>query len=377
MAENIKTRLRINLRREVDDSYEIEFGSNLSPDIADYLKQEGKASKYAIITDTNVEKLHAIELQKRLSEKGLTSNIFTFPAGEKNKTIVQCTNVIDKMSQLGYARDSYILALGGGVVGDMAGFIAAIFNRGVPYIQIPTTVLSQADSAVGGKTGVDTEYGKNLIGAFKQPKKVFVDVATLRTLPEIEFRSGLAETIKHGVIRDANFFAYLEDNMNNILARKDEYSLEIAMQNCRIKGEVVEIDPNERGLRRILNYGHTIGHAIEKRSNFRLPHGFCVSIGMMAAGRIALEIGQFSKQDLQRQQELLIKAGLPLHIPQGISNKELIELTTLDKKSKNGEARYCLPVKIGKMNYFNGAYVLPIAKEFVMNALTKTRWQKE
>lgn len=370
--------LRVSLKREVDDSYEIVFGSNLFPEIARYLKNNDSRKNYAIITDSNVRDIHATRLRGAMIKEGLANTtIFAFPAGENNKTLDRCTEIMDRMSGCDYGRDSYILALGGGVVGDMAGFMAAIFNRGVPYIQIPTTLLAQADSSVGGKTGVDTHYGKNLIGAFKQPKRVFVDVATLDTLSGNEFRHGLAETIKHGVIRDASFFAYLEKNMKHILAREEESLLEIARQNCKIKGKVVEIDPEEKGLRRILNYGHTIGHAVEKLSKFDLSHGSCVSIGMMAAGRVALEIGQFNKQDFERQQELLIRIGLPLHIPQYISNEEIIALTTLDKKAKGGEARYCLPIKIGQMNEFSGAYAKSIPKEFVINALNKTRWQKE
>jgi 3-dehydroquinate synthase len=338
--------------------------------------------KLAIITDSNVGPLYANSLEQALRSNGLTVNTFTFKAGEENKTIDSCMRIMGEMSQSKYGRDSAILALGGGVDGDMAGFIAAIFNRGIPYVQIPTTVLAQADSSVGGKTAIDTIYGKNLVGVFKQPVRVYIDVNILKTLSERDYKTGLAETVKHGIIQDRNFFRYLQENAELILERSSDSSLYIAKNNCRIKGTVVEIDPDEKGLRRILNYGHTPGHAIEKLSidnsqdrgdNQYFSHGEAVAIGMMVAGRIANSLGYFSKEDLRVQKELLTTFGLPTTIPNEISNDAIIEVTSRDKKAKAGQARYVLPTSIGKMHEFQGAYVTFVDNKIVMDALQNTR----
>jgi 3-dehydroquinate synthase len=373
MVGLFKGGMRLNLKREVDESYDIVFGEKMFEEIAQYLAKTRLADKYAIITDSNVRKLHAGKLENTLKTFGLDSCIFSFEAGEQSKTMDTCMDLMGEMHKLKYGRDSAILALGGGVVGDIAGFMAAIFNRGIPYVQIPTTVLAQADSSVGGKTGIDTPYGKNLIGAFQQPTRVFIDVATLATLHGNEYRNGLAETIKHGVIRDANFFEYLETNLDEILKRENKQSLVIARTNCTIKGNVVEIDPHEKGLRRVLNYGHTVGHAIEKLADFKLPHGHCVSIGMMVAGRISVNQGFMEMQYLLRQEDLLRRVGLPVTIPANISNGEIIEVTSRDKKAKNGMARYCLPEKIGKMCEFGGEYVTHVPNQDVARALNESR----
>ena len=364
--------MRINLRRDLDESYDLVFGNGLFSQIASDLKERPQGDKYAIVTDSNVRKLYAESLERALENEGLWTEIFSFQAGEQNKTIDSCMKVMGEMSRLKYGRDTVILALGGGVVGDMAGFIAAIYNRGVPYIQIPTTVLAQADSSIGGKTGVDTEYGKNLIGSFKQPEKVYVDVATLQTLSEREYGAGLAETIKHAIIQDAEFFSYLQENIGVVLERSPESSLYIAKNNCRIKGTVVEADPHEEGLRRILNYGHTVGHAIEKLSNFEVPHGEAVSVGMMVAGRVAHQLKYFAQEELESQRKLLTAAGLPIRIPEGISHQSIIEVTSRDKKAKEGRARYVLPAGIGKMHEFDGAYAVHVDNEVIMSALEQT-----
>ncbi len=376
MTDTNPARLRVNLKREIDESYSIVFGEHLFSAIADYVARQTSTNDtdgYAIITDSNVHTLHASALKSAVREHGLKTDIFSFPAGEQYKRMETCLDIMDTMTTKGYNRDSFILALGGGVVGDMAGCMAALFNRGIPYIQIPTTLLAQADAAVGGKTGVNTEYGKNLLGVFQQPRRVFVDVATLTTLSDTEFSNGLAETIKHSIVQDASFFNYLETNLDTILAREPTALLKLAQTNCRIKAAIVEYDPQEYSLRRVLNYGHTIGHALEKLTNYELSHGSCVSIGMMAEARIAQELGHFSDQELQRQQNLLQRAGLPIHIPPTVSNKSLIELTDRDKKAKAGKARYCLPHIIGKMCEYGLNYVTPVDPAIVDKAVTQTR----
>lgn len=383
MVNITKDSVGISLKREVDESYEIMFGDGLFPQIAEDLKRSPVGSKYAIITDSNVKQLYADLLEESLKKEGLQVATFSFEAGEPNKTLYSVTEILEQMGESKYGRDSAILALGGGVVGDVAGFIGAILNRGIKTIQIPTTVLAQADSSVGGKTGVDLNCGKNLVGRIVQPEKVYIDVSTLKTLSERDYRTGLAETIKHGVIQDAEFFNYLQENIRFVLERSSESSLYIAKNNCRIKGRVVEIDPNDKGLRKILNYGHTTGHAIEQISVSKvredssvedyLSHGEAVSIGMMVAGRIANSLGYFSQNDLRAQEELLIAFGLPTTIPKEISNEAIIEVTSRDKKAKAGQARYVLPTSIGKMHEFGGAYATFVDNKTVMNALQQTR----
>lgn len=374
--------IRISLVRKIDESYYVIFGDDIFPRIAYDLKEKPIGEKYAIITDSNVERLYAASLESSLKDEGLLTEIFSFEAGEHNKTIENCTMLMNKISQSKYSRDTAILALGGGVVGDMAGFIAAIYNRGIPYIQIPTTMIAQADSSIGGKTAVDTEFGKNLVGAFKQPKRVYIDVGMIKTLSDRDYKSGLAETIKYGIIKDEEFFKYLYENIDMMQERTPEFLLHVAKNNCRIKKNVIEIDPDEKGLRRILNYGHTIGHAIEKlgidrynknESNVYLTHGEAISIGMMASGRIANALGYFSKENLEKQEKLLSATGLPIKIPPEISDGAIIEITSMDKKSKTGKARYVLPIAIGRMHDFNGVYATYVDDKVVKYALQQTR----
>jgi 3-dehydroquinate synthase len=373
--------MRVTLKRVIDDSYTIVFGEKLFPRIASDLKEHPLGERYAIITDSNVKGLYAGQLKTALRKEGLDAKIFSFKAGEENKTEKSCMKIIGRMSKVKYGRDSAILALGGGVVGDMAGFIAAIFNRGVPYIQIPTTLLAQADSSVGGKTAVDTEYGKNLVGRIEQPKGVYIDIATLATLSDRDYSSGLAETIKHGIIQDAEFFDYLFNNTDLMMSRSPDFLLNIAKNNCRIKRRVVQIDPDEKGLRRILNLGHTPGHAIEKLSldNYKkgksaeyLSHGAAIAIGMVVVGRISNHLGYFPSEALTKQNMLLTAAGLPTTIPYEMSNEDIIEITTRDKKAKNGQARYVLPIEIGRMHKFKGVYATHVDNKIVLDVLERS-----
>ena len=373
MVDVTENEISLTLKRQIDDSYGILIGENLFPQLLDYIKEKFQSSRVAIITDSNVKKVYADELGKFFNKSGLYSNIFSIPAGENNKTNKECNKIQENMAILKYGRDSLVIALGGGMVGDMAGYIAATYCRGIPFIQYPTTLLAQTDASIGGKTGLDLKAGKNLVGAFYQPKRVFIDLATLETLPFEEFRNGLSETIKHGVIRDRFFFNFLENNIDSIL-KKDKLLLKvIAKENCRIKGGVVEIDPEEKGLRAILNYGHTIGHSIEKLSNYELSHGNCISRGMMVEGRISNKLGYLSNSELARQRRLLERVGLPITIPESINNEDIIKLTSIDKKAISGNARYCLPSSIGEMNPFEGSYTTPVEKDIVLSALQESR----
>ena len=377
-----KDKMKIKMVRTIDESYEIVFGIDLFPRIAQDLKDGlfDNANKYAIFADKIVAPM-ALKLADEITKKGLEYLIFHIPAGfhmparEESKNVKEAERLWNELARNGFGRDSGTILLGGGVVGDLGGWVASQYCRGIPFIQIPTTMISQADSAVGGKLGVDLEAGKNLVGQIVQPKRVYIDVATLRTLPQRLFEVQLVETIKHGIIRDYEFFEFLEDNMGEILKRNEEFLLNIAKNNCRIKGEVVEIDPEERGLRRILNYGHTIGHAIETLSNYKLSHGESISMGMTAAGVIAMHVPEssFTWGEFLRQQTLLDRVGLPIRIPEIYTNENIIRSTCLDKKAKGGKARYCLPSRLGRMNEYDREYVTPVDKNIVIDALDASR----
>lgn len=365
--------MRIVLKREIDESYNLLFDVGF-PEIAVDIKKRGFCKKLAIVTDTNVGSIYAKKLKSILNSKGFDAKVFTFKAGEKNKTWKTGGELLNQMAKAKYGRDSCIISLGGGVVGDVAAFVASVTRRGVPCVQIPTSNLAMVDSSIGGKTGVDLEAGKNLAGTIAQPAVVYFNFKILEGLGKRTYRAGLAEIVKYGVIHDSGLFKYMEKNADLILKRDMKALSHITKKSCWIKGTVVEKDPDEKGLRMILNYGHTVGHAVEKLSNYKLPHGECVSIGMMAAGSVAIALKTgFTKKDLERQGALLEKLGLPVKIPKNISTKKIIEATSIDKKAKEGKVRYCLASGIGKMSRFGGAYVTPVKVSIAAKAINQTR----
>ncbi|NUJ97269.1 3-dehydroquinate synthase [Candidatus Gracilibacteria bacterium] len=353
-------------------SYPIKYGEANGQHVKKIIDILGFSKRrIALITDSNVKKL---KITGALIEGlGLQNNqIFVFSAGEPSKNRDTYNFLQDGLLEKRYGRDSLVIALGGGVVGDMAGYVADTHNRGVPLIQIPTTVLSQADSSIGGKVGIDVGNLKNAIGAFKQPNAVIVDVGWLNTLTDEHYRNGMAETVKHGVLGDKDFFDWLVDNVSDIATRNlnNERETYIAQKNCKIKGNVVMQDPEEQGRRKTLNYGHTVGHAVESASNYTLPHGYCVAIGMQVAGRVAtlLKTG-FTNCDLDNQEKLLKKLGLPTTIPEGQNIEELIQIMIGDKKNIRGEIRFTLPKHIGGMSDFGGEWVTSVNKEVIMEAM--------
>ena len=373
MKSTGKNILRINLKREVDNSYNLIFNISFR-EIAKDLKKKGFCKKLAVITDTNVGPLYSKSLKSALKKQEFDAKVFMFKAGEKNKTWETCGAILNQMAKQKFGKDSCIIALGGGVVGDVAAFIASVTRRGTPCIQIPTTNLAMVDSSIGGKTGVDLKAGKNLAGTICQPAAVYFNFDILNNLGNMTYSSGLAETVKYGVIYDKKLFNYLGKNTNKILKKERKALIKITKDSCWIKGVVIEKDPYETGLRMILNYGHTAGHAIEKLSNYSLQHGEAISIGMMVAGRIAIALKTgFTKKDLERQESLLKKLNLPTKVPKNISTKRIIEATSIDKKAKGGKARYCLPKTIGKMKKFSGLYVTPVNDRIVAKAIENSR----
>ena len=332
-------------------SYRLIIGSHLFGNLAARLKQDPLAARYAIICDTTVAPLWAGKLQKALAEYDLDAEIFTFEAGEAHKTRETKEQLEDQLLKNGYGRDTAILALGGGVVGDVAGYVAATYMRGVPVVQIPTTTLSMADSSIGGKTGVDTPYGKNLIGAFHHPVEVYMDMETLTTLDERNYIAGLAELLKHGFIHDVTILDYVDQHREGIAKRDPMVLEELFRKNCAVKNYVVSMDEQEKGLRQILNYGHTLGHAVEIRSGFKLIHGECVSIGMVFAAELARMKGLCTAEWADLQQSILKKIGLPVDLPAAPEADQLIELMKMDKKVRQGKTLFVLSEEPGRARF--------------------------
>ena len=283
-----------------------------------------------------------------LHSAGIAAERITFPGGEAHKTLQTIGNLAGHLARLGFDRKDALIGFGGGVTGDLTGFLASAYMRGIPFVQVPTTLLAQVDSSVGGKTGVDIPEGKNLVGAFYQPQAVYIDIALLKTLPPEELLGGLAEVIKYGVIRDAGFFHFLSDNRQNILQLDKELITQTVHTCCRIKAEVVSLDEREGGLRRILNYGHTIGHAVEGASDFAIIHGLAVSIGMVAAARLAVLAGLLAAETAEKITAVLKAYGLPVEIPKDLDRSRIKTYLLSDKKTVQGRVHYVLPTDLGK-----------------------------
>ncbi len=359
------TKIRVNLKKTEDKSYDIVIEEGILEQIPAKLKEADLGHKFAIITDSNVEPLYAEKLSKAVTENGLENKIIAIAAGEQSKTREVKAWIEDQMLEDKFARDSAVIALGGGVVGDIAGYVAASYTRGLPYIQIPTTLVACVDSSIGGKTAVDTAYGKNLIGAFHQPWAVFIDVNTLLTLKEKEIREGLAEVIKYGVIKDSNLFSFLEDKMDLVFSYDKEALTYIIRTGCEIKGYVVENDEKESNLRKILNFGHTIGHAVENLSDYTISHGEAISIGMIAEGKIALEMGIWNHDELAKMTALIQKASLPSEIPDYMKTEMIIDAMKLDKKARGGNIEMVLPQSIGEMTMVGDGYGVTIEEAII------------
>lgn len=365
----------VELKKVVDDSYEIEIGFDLMDKLIDDLKSGlvGKINKFVIITDDNVKKLYAIYLYEKLISSGFKSDIISFEAGEKSKTRETKAMIEDAMLEKGYRRDCCIIAVGGGVVTDIAGFVAGTYGRGIPFINYATTLLAAADASVGGKTAIDTPLATNLIGLFNQPKKVYLDIATWKTLPKEQVYSGMAETIKHACLASREFFDYLYQNMEDILNIKKECCERIAEENCKIKYNVVMQDEKEEsGLREILNLGHTVGRAIETVSDYRLLHGEAVAIGLVAEVMLGEELGYVTESEKLSVIDILKKAKLPTQIPEYINREELVKKLYTDKKVKNGKLHFVFQKGIGNVVEFaGGKYSTPIEEEVARNIIMK------
>ena len=329
-----------------DHAYPIHIEPGLLDRCGETVRGLSKSSKIGIVTDSNVGPLLADRVAASFRAAGFETYIATLPAGEANKTLSQLLPVYDVFLNAKFERSTPIVALGGGVVGDMTGFVAATLLRGLPFIQMPTTLLSMVDASVGGKTGVDHPAGKNLIGAFHQPIAVLIDPAVLQTLPQRELRSGLAECIKHDIIRDAEGFATMELDLEKILSLDLPRLSELIAHNVAIKAAVVAADPFERGERAHLNFGHTFGHAIESVSQFAYAHGEAVGLGMCAAAYAATQLKMIDTHTRDRIETLIARAGLPIR---GLTLEidPIIDAMYSDKKVAAGKLRFILPDRIG------------------------------
>ena len=332
-------------------SYTIKIATGLLKQLGGECARLKLGVRCAIITDSNAGRHYAKPVYETLVGAGFEPVLITVPAGEKSKSLKIVQSCYDQLAAHRLERKSFIVALGGGVVGDLAGFVAATYLRGIPSVQIPTTLLAQVDSSVGGKTGVNLNAGKNLVGAFYQPRLVLCDLDTLKTLPEREFRAGLAEVIKYGIISDAKLFGQIERNLSKLLKREPKTLAAVVGRCCEIKADVVGKDETESGLRAILNFGHTIGHAIENISGYgKFLHGEAISIGQVAAAKLSRKILGLPLRDVERIENLFKRAGLPAQISlNSAQRKKLFTAMKLDKKVNGGEIRFVLAKNIGKV----------------------------
>lgn len=333
-------------------SYPIHIGIPDATDLALALRANlPDASKFVLVVDQAVSSI-ALNIRATMGLGTSDTVIIEVPSGEPSKSACQVEKLWQHMAHLRADRKSVVIAIGGGVIGDLAGFLAATWNRGVRLVQIPTTLLSMVDSSVGGKTGINLPEAKNVVGAFWQPHLVWIDLRSLSSLPEREYRSGLAEVVKYGVIMDLDFFEWLETNVESILSRHPQSLEYLVKRCCELKAQVVAADEHETtGLRAILNYGHTFGHAIETLAKYgTYLHGEAVSIGMTMAGQLASDLGRWSKQDFQRQSSLLRALGLPIGLStahEPISAGSMLQAMMLDKKTSHGKLNLILPTRIG------------------------------
>ena len=350
LADSVTT-IRVELQER---SYDIRIGRGLLAETGQFLRERLPTKKAFLITDENVRP-HAAAAAQSLQSSGVHAETLVVPAGEETKSVEEAARLWNRLLELGADRKSAVIAIGGGVVGDLAGFVAATYARGIPFAQIPTTLMSQVDSSVGGKVGINLPLAKNLVGAFWQPAGVLIDVAALDTLPVREFRSGLAEVVKYGMILDETFFSYLEENSAAILARDPAALSHIIRRSCELKAQVVSEDEREEtGLRAVLNYGHTFCHAIETVSGYgKFLHGEAVAIGMTCASGLAQMMGRIDKKISDRQKKLLASFGLPTALA-GLDAEALLAAMQRDKKAEHGELRFVLPSRMGHVELVGG-----------------------
>ncbi|HWZ29007.1 MAG TPA: 3-dehydroquinate synthase [Gemmatimonadales bacterium] len=328
-----------------ETAYDVMVGRGLLADLPTLLSRHAPAHRYVVITDDQIERTYA-----RRAANDLSAPLLSFQAGEARKTRETWADLTDRLLAHHVGRDAVIVAVGGGVVGDLAGFVAATFLRGIPIVQVPTTLLAMIDASIGGKTGVNTPAGKNLVGAFHQPRLVLADLNTLDSLPAPQLAAGIAEAVKHGVIADAEYFAFLEREGAAVADRKDPALERLVARSVEIKAGIVSADEREAGVRAALNFGHTVGHAVEAASGYALLHGEAVAIGMAYEARLAETLGIAEAGTAARLSALLTAYRLPVARPPAASVDQLLSRMRNDKKARSGDLRFALPQTIGAMH---------------------------
>jgi len=338
-----------------DRSYNIHIGSGCLEAVGEILPRFGFGSRLAVVSNPTVYAIYGRPLRRSLRNAGFEAMKIIIPDGEKYKSLAWTQKIYEKLLRARLDRKSALLALGGGVIGDITGFAASTYMRGIDFVQVPTTLLAQVDSSVGGKTGVNHRLAKNMIGTFWQPRLVWIDVRTLRTLPRREFLAGLAEVIKYGVIHDAALFSFLEENRERILEMQDDALTHIIMRSCEIKAEVVSQDERESGIRAVLNYGHTIGHALETVTSYgKYLHGEAIAAGMCIEAKIAHLMGILDGAALKRIRSLIEAYELPASAPENDDFEGFLSTMQLDKKTVGGELTFILPEQIGTVRMQKG-----------------------
>lgn len=338
---------KLHVKQEGKSGYDIWLEPDFDRLPAALAELSAQKRKICIVTDTHVAELYEKEIKQMLSGCCTKVSVFVFPAGEEHKTLDTVRSLYEHLIREQYDRKDLLAALGGGVVGDLTGFAAATYLRGIDFIQIPTTLLSQVDSSIGGKTGVDFDAYKNMVGAFHMPRLVYMNLSVLKSLPKHQFSSGMAEIIKHGLIQDQNYWQWLQENQEAVLEGDVEALLSMVGESCRIKGHVVEEDPTEQGIRAWLNYGHTIGHAVEKLKDFQMSHGECVAVGCVAAAQLSFRRGFLTADMCGKIERTFAEYGLPVRV-EGLCPKEILKTTKLDKKMEAGAIKFVLLRRIGE-----------------------------
>lgn len=338
---------RITVHYEEKPIYDIVIERDYEKLTEELKKLNSLERKLCIVTESTVGSLYAEKVKELLLPAARQVEIFTFPAGEASKNLATVQKLYEFLILHKFERKDMLLALGGGVVGDLTGYAAATYLRGVDFVQLPTSLLSQVDSSIGGKTGVDFDCYKNMVGAFYQPKLVYMNLEVLNSLTEREYCSGMGEIIKHGLIKDKSYYEWLLAHMTEIHGRNLDVLEQMITVSCNIKREVVEKDPKEKGERALLNFGHTLGHAVERLMDFSLLHGECVGLGMLAACRIGVSRGQITEQDYQSVYNLLKGLGMPVSI-EGLSAKEIVAVSKNDKKMEQGKIKFVLLQETGQ-----------------------------
>lgn len=343
------TRIRIAPAPPPPADYDVVVEPGALDQLPTLLAEAAPAFRYVIIADATVASHYGERVRGGLEDAGLRVSMATFPAGEEHKTRESWAALTDALLADEVGRDGAVIALGGGVVGDLAGFVAATYMRGLPFVQVPTSLLAMVDASVGGKTGVDTPAGKNLVGAFHQPRLVVSDPQLLRTLPERELRSGLAEAVKHGAIADRDYLEWIGGAAGPLLSRDAEALARLVRRSVEIKADFVSADPLETGARKALNFGHTIGHAVEALAGYRIPHGYAVAVGLVAEALAGEDAGVTEAGTAELLSRVLRSFGLPVAPPAGLEPEAIVALTRRDKKARQAHARYTLLARPGEV----------------------------